>query len=145
MALWCQLCRLLFDEFKNQTGLFKIPSFEQTSTLKLNGLCKYSFFDHIFSINYDSENSISYIGNQKTVIKYDFIKELWIMNDTSNEFVHAVSDAPFRSLAIGKFVWNITNDTVCGKKHYSKALTLTSCHDDQFTCNDGLCINLAHR
>ena len=70
-------------------------SFEQTSTLKLNGLCKYSFFDHIFSINYDSENSISYIGNQKTVIKYDFIKELWIMNDTSNEFVHAVSDAPF--------------------------------------------------
>ena len=67
------------------------------------------------------------------------------MNDSSNEFALAVSDAPFRSLAIGKFVWNITNDTLCGKNHYSKALTLTSCHDDQFTCNDGLCIDLAQR
>ena len=120
-------------------------SFEKTSTLKLNGLCKYSFFDHIFSINYDPENSISYIGNQKTVIQYNFRKKLWIMNDSSNEFVYAMSDAPFRSLAIGKFVWNIINDTGCGKKIYSKALTLTSCNEDQFTCNNGLCINLAQR
>ena len=120
-------------------------SFEQTSTLKLYGLCKYSFFDHIFTVNYDPENSISYIGNQKTVIKYDFQKKLWIMIDLSHEFVHAVSETPFRSLAIGKFVWNITNDTECGEEAYSKALTLTSCRDDQFTCNDGLCINLAQR
>ena len=120
-------------------------SFEHTSTLKLNGLCKYSFFDHIFTVNYDPENSITYIGNEKTVIMYDFIKKLWIMNDTSNEFVYAESVAPFRSLAIGKFVWNITNDTECGEEAYSKALTLTSCYDDQFTCNDGLCINLDQR
>ena len=120
-------------------------SFEKTSTLKLNGLCKYSFFDHIFTINYDPENSISYIGNQKTVIQYNFQKKLWIMNDSSNEFVHAVSDASFRSLAIGKFVWNVTNDTECGREVDSKALTLTSCNDDKFTCNDGLCINLVQR
>ena len=120
-------------------------SFEKTSALKLNGLCKYSFFDHIFTINYDPEKIISYIGNEKTVIKYDFLKKLWTMNDTTNEFVYAVSGAPFRSLAIGKFVWNITNDTECDQEVTSKELTLTSCHDDKFTCNDGLCINLFQR
>ena len=120
-------------------------SFEKTSTVKLNGLCKYSYFDHIFSVNYDPENIISYIGNQKTVIKYDFLKKVWIMNDSSNQFVYAVSDAPFRSLAIGNFVWNITNDTECGKEVFSKALSLTSCSPTQFTCNDGLCISIAQR
>ena len=120
-------------------------SSEKTSTVKLNGLCKYSFFDHIFSVNYDPETIISYIGNQKTLIKYDFLKKLWIMNDSSNQFVYAVSDAPFRSLAIGNFMWNITNDTECGKEVFSKALSLTSCSPNQFTCNDGLCISIAQR
>ena len=132
-------------EEKKCTACELKSSFEKTSTVKLNGLCKYSFFDHIFSVNYDPDNIISYIGNQKTVIKYDFLRKVWIMNDSSNEFVYAVSDAPFRSLAIGNFVWNITNDTECGKEVFSKALSLTSCSPNQFTCNDGLCISIAQR
>ena len=120
-------------------------SFEDTSVLKLNGLCKYSFFDTTYQIQYDPENIIKYVGIEKSIISFDFAENIWIIRDVSNPFVNAVSDAPFRSLAIGNHLWNITNDTECSKEVYSKYLSLTSCSDDQFTCNDGLCININER
>ena len=120
-------------------------SFEKTSKMNLNGLCKYSFFDKIFRVQYDKENIISYVGNEKTLISYDFYEKLWKMSDASNPYVSAVSDAPFRSLAIGNYLWNITNDTECGKEFNSKFLSLTSCSEHKFTCNNGLCISIDQR
>ena len=120
-------------------------SFEKTSSMNLNGLCKYSFFDKIFQVQYNSEDIIYYVGNEKTLIKYNFDEKLWKMSDASNPYVSAVSDAPFRSLAIGNYLWNITNDTECGKEFYSKFLSLTSCSEHQFTCNNGLCISIDQR
>ena len=120
-------------------------SFQKTSIMKLNGLCKYSYFDKTYQIKYDPENIISFIGTEKSIISFDFDQKIWTIRDVTNPYVTAVSEAPFRSLVIGNYLWTITNDTECSKEVYSKYLSLTSCSNDQFTCNDGLCISIHQR
>ena len=78
-------------------------------------------------------------------ISFDFDQKIWTIRDVTNPYVTAVSEAPFRSLVIGNYLWTITNDTECSKEVYSKYLSLTSCSNDQFTCNDGLCISIHQR
>ena len=87
----------------------------QTSMITLRGLCKYSFFDQTYQIQYSPDSMISYVGIEKTIISYDFEENIWIMKDVSNPYVTAVSEASFRSLAIGNFEWTISNDTICSR------------------------------
>ena len=68
------------------------------------------------------------------------------MQLVTNPAVSAVSAAPFRSLAVGNLAWLVTNDTVCGGRGSSAAtLALTSCADTEFTCNNGLCVDIEDR
>ena len=115
-------------------------SFLKTSTLKLNGLCKLSYFDKIYQVKYDNENVITYVGIEKSVISYDFDRKTWRIMDMTNPDVVAESRAPFRSLAIGNYEWKITNDTECSQDDYTTVLSLTSCSREEFTCDNGLCI-----
>ena len=39
----------------------------------------------------------------------------------------------------------ISNDTECGQEVLTARLSLTSCSSLQFTCSDGLCVDLARR
>ena len=87
----------------------------RTSMLTLRGLCRYSYFDQTYQIQYSPHNIISYVGIEKTIISYDFEENAWTMKDVTNPYVTAVSEASFRSLAIGNFQWTITNDTICNR------------------------------
>ena len=87
----------------------------RTSMITLRGLCRYSFFDKTYQIQYSPDNIISYVGLEKTIISYDFEENVWTMRDVSNPYVTAVSEASFRSLAIGNFQWTITNDSICSR------------------------------
>ena len=87
----------------------------QASSLTLRGLCRYSSFDTTFTIHYSPESIISYIGLARTIISYDFTRNIWTMKDVTNPYVTAVSEASFRSLAIGNINWTITNDTKCSR------------------------------
>ena len=39
----------------------------------------------------------------------------------------------------------ISNDTECSQEVYTTSLSLTSCSSAQFTCSDGLCVDLTAR
>ena len=67
------------------------------------------------------------------------------MVDMSNQNVKAVSQASIRSLAIGNFMWDFTNDFKCGQGNYSTILSFTSCNNQEFTCDDGFCIDIDKR
>ena len=120
-------------------------SHQLTSTLKLNGLCKLTFFDTKYSIHYDTKKILTYVGIEKSIIEYNFDDKLWIIRDMTNPYVLATSTAPFRSLAIGNFEWNVLNDTECSQESYTAVLSLTSCATDEFTCDNGLCIPITER
>lgn len=67
------------------------------------------------------------------------------MMDMANANVKAVSQASFRTLAIGNFRWDFTNDSKCGQGNYSTILSFTTCNNHEFTCGDGFCINIDER
>ena len=116
----------------------------KTTTLKLRGLCPYSQIDTIYQADYDPVNTINYVGKEKSVISYDFEDEVWRIQDVTDPKIQAISSAPYRTLAVGNLKWNITNDG-CYKKSTAVRLSLTSCSDKQFTCNNGLCIRINKR
>ena len=124
----------------------EIPnSFEESAVLNLRGLCKYSFLDTKYKVVYSQDEIISYIGEQRSIISFDFESDTWTITDVINPSVVAILKAPFRSLAIGNNLWKITNDTECQKGSRSMILSLTSCSNEEFTCDDGLCVNLGQR
>ena len=87
----------------------------ETSKLALRGLCRYSSFDTIYTVQYSPDSMVSYVGVERTVISYNFTLNIWTMRDVINPTVTAVSKASLRSLAIGNILWTITNDTTCSQ------------------------------
>lgn len=120
-------------------------SFQESVIVTLRGLCKYSHFDTIYKLDYSPENEISYIGQERSIIKFDFGLDSWVIKDVTNPEVSAVLKMPFKSLGLGNQYWTITNDNYCQKGSTDIKLSLTSCSIEEFTCNDGLCTTLDHR
>ena len=87
----------------------------ETSKLTLRGLCRYSSFDTIYTVQYSPDSMVFYVGLERTIISYNFTLNIWTMRDVTNPAVTAVSKASFRSLAIGNIKWTITNDTKCSQ------------------------------
>ena len=111
----------LVSFFKECTACEIPNSHEKRAVLYLRGVCKYSYLDVKYNIMYDSDKSIYYLGDSKSVISYDFNENVWRLKDKSNPFLTAVSEASYRSLAIGNYNWTITNDTsMCNHRSYSR-------------------------
>ena len=94
----------------------------ETSKLKFRGLCRYSSFDTTYTVQYSPDSMVFYVGLERTVIRYNFTLNIWTMRDLSNPSVTAVSEASFRTLAIGNILWTISNDTTCSKGLYKTDL-----------------------
>ena len=106
---------------KECTGCEIPNALENKSVLNLRGVCKFSYLDRKYNIKYDSNNTISYLGDSKSVISYDFDALVWKLEDKTNPSLTAISEAPYRSFAIGNFNWTITNDSImCNHKSYSR-------------------------
>ena len=91
----------------------------ETSKLTLRGLCRYSSFDTTYTVQYSPDSMVFYVGVERTIISYNFTLNIWTMRDVTNPAVTAVSEASFRSLAIGNILWTISNDTKCSKGYDS--------------------------
>ena len=64
------------------------------------------------------------------------------MTDITSPNTTSISAIPFRTLAMGNHVWRMENDERCQKGSHTATLALTACTDEEFTCNDGLCLPL---
>ena len=62
---------------KKCTGCEITNTHEKTITLNLRGLCKDTYLDTQYAINYDPKNIITYIGIERNVISYDFVNKMW--------------------------------------------------------------------
>jgi hypothetical protein len=110
-------------------------SFEKSTFLMLRGLDSSSAFDRWgFYVPRFKDGFIMYYSLYDTVIEYDVSKTKWVMYISYDPTIIAESSATYGSLVIGNHEWKISN--------VSKTLTLTSCSFEQYTCNDGLCIDI---
>ena len=110
--IWPQPCQ---ESGKKCTACELKNSLQETTKLSLRGLCTLSSFDTTYTVQYSPDSMVSYVGVERTVISYNFSLNIWTMRDVTNPSVTAVSEASFRSLAIGNVLWTISNDTKCSK------------------------------
>ena len=113
--------------------------------LKLTGQCAQSAFDTFFQIQMDSVGSFIFYGFRGTVIRYEKESKMWNMTVLHFPAAFATSKAEFKTLVLGNHQWNIHNDDACSNDIENKVLTMSTCSKEQYTCNDGQCVNLDFR
>ena len=120
-------------------------SFEKTSTIRMRGLCKNTFFDKEYLISTGPDGYIRYIGTRSTIIDYDETAKQWVMSVVTRPEVVATSNASARSLLVGNNEWVMTGDTECFSGTSTVLLSMTTCTSEEYTCDDGHCIHLSRR
>ena len=88
---------------------------------------------------------ISYIGQKATIIDYDQETFKWNIRVENDRRISGSSYADIASFAIGTNTWDITGDYSCNTRPQNISLTLSSCSDSEFTCSDGVCIDINKR
>ena len=127
-------------------GMCLIPtSFWKTTVIKLRGVCKYSAFDKQYQVTVTESGEIVYYGIKKTILQYNYTLLAWQMTDVTDPSITATFESGFESMALGTNMWRINNDFKCQKGELSIPLSLSACKDTQFTCGDGLCIDIDER
>ena len=123
-------------------------SYSAQPVLRLRGLCSPRLMDFLFTPTQfpDNPGNMILLGQHNTRI--DYIDGQWHMNRNTRHPLKAVSNSTKESYLLGKHEWEISYDVFeCSKgKPYRTTLKLTGCkEEDEFTCDDGQCIEMRRR
>ena len=79
--------------------------------------------------------------------RYDNDEDLWVAQDPAYPHFMATVKVPEESLPLGPHIWTFYNDSKsCSLSPvYSREVTLSSCHNGEFTCRDGGCVATEER
>ena len=128
-----------------RTGCNLIHSHDQNVVLRLSGVCDRSVLDKHYHLRNDENGYLILNGFSGTIIQYDPVSRVWKLSVTHRPEVSGTSSAPFETLTLGNHEWEIINDMECKDGAEKKILTLSTCSEEQYTCNDGLCIDMESR
>ena len=79
------------------------------------------------------------------MISYNNEQETWNL-DVARSSLNGTSKASHASFTLGKHNWTISGDKDCtAEKRYHTELKMSWCQEDEFTCNDGQCVNIEKR
>ena len=81
------------------------------------------------------------------MISFDVNSQTWIWIDSMNNMSFATSSATYNSLLIGVHEVDFSGvmEDKCNQDGTVRKLKFTTCTPGQFTCNDGLCIDIEKR
>lgn len=129
--------------------------------VRIRGLCKKSVFDKRYMIGDDYYQGIFFQGERGTNIT----KKWTPNNGVAPEFamIHtqlerdkpnitikvnrAWTESPYGTFLLGKRKLKVEEDEGCEptKTNYTLDVVFSTCLDDEFTCDDGFCINMTKR
>ena len=69
----------------------------------------------------------------------------WEMTVVNKPNITAKSKSPLNLWTIGNHEWTIHNDDKCDEGMVTKVLSLTTCLEDSYTCDNGVCIPISKR
>ena len=115
----------------------------------VRGLCKNSLFNNMYTYNIDSKGDILYLGQKTSMITYDMMSQQWVWYDNKDNMSVATSNSSYASLLIGVHTVDFSGvvDDKCQDQEgvVVRSMKFTTCTYGQFTCSDGLCINIEER
>ena len=122
--------------------------FEKPVFIYLSGLCNNSPIDKIYSLIEPKEDTVdrlgTFAGTTGWVVGYNETLETWTVSHYAfvddGVIMLDQSRRPF-----GKKTWLVSNYECNQGEDTKLQLLISSCNDDQFTCNDGTCIHLQKR
>ena len=148
-----------YNTCPGKRGTNFICTFPKQPLFNLRGLCKeavmdtqYKFADHKpmnLSSNtgfysWGKDNTRSYVGPKGWVIVRDADDKKWRMSHPSypdQTLTMLDNDA----LPVGRHNWRIARDACSGGETVDKVLLLSGCHESEFTCDDGKCLDMSQR
>ena len=83
-----------------------------------------------------------YLGERKSSIRYNADMQIWNMTTRDKPGIYATSQASRTSILLGRHQWNLHNEPKC---LHELEMVLTSCHQSEFTCQNGTCIDMTQR
>ena len=93
----------------------------------------------------NEEGLVTYYGKSNTIITYVPDGRKWVMYLVNNNNTRAESKADLQTFVMGHNLWTIQNDYECSPTDVETVLSLTTCGNDKYTCNSGLCIDIEKR
>ena len=138
---------------KNQTFewslcvICSIPhTLARSVTLTMSGMCDNSAFDTFYHMENDAKGLVTYHGFDSSTIRFDTKQQLWVLTIKHKPNIVATCDSAVTTFVLGNHDWKVTNDSGC----YSggtevKRISFSTCSIDQYTCNDGFCVDLTSR
>ena len=124
--------------------LFQLSSWNQ-SYLESSGLCGQTGFDLEYTMIMGENGYVEYVGLMNSVIKYDLQEKSWIIKSLPHPNTFARSKAKFTSLFIGRHTWLVSNNDKCQAGEVEMSVKLSTCVEGQFTCGDGVFIDIDER
>ena len=113
--------------------------------LSLRGQCPHSNLDRYFVPDFN-RGQLVYHGHLGGKIEFESSSLTWVVR-VRNKTTRAVSQATRNSLALGEHSWKVYEENNACKLENgtSLKLSLTSCGEEEFGCEDGSCVEMNAR
>ena len=143
--------------YKRETDYICV--FNDKPTFSIRGLCKesvmdiqYKFADHkpldqgenLSPPQWGKDNTRGYVGPKGWTISRDPQDQLWkIKHSSYDELSLTMLDRD--ALPVGKHKWRVENNVCNQGETNDETLMISGCQENQFTCDDGKCLNITQR
>ena len=111
--------------------------------VRVRGLCMQQRLGTLY-FGWQLNKELFWVSPQGTFIRFDKKSERWVAKNKMFSSIYATSVAPYGSFLLGTHPWNIY-DPMCHNEEMIVNVSLTSCYNNDFNCNDGGCIPINYR
>ena len=118
---------------------------EASKQIVLRGLCPLSRIGKKYLMAQEpKERRRFFKGYTGWILAFEEEESIWTLKSAQAEKTFAKFTAN-KNYPMGRKDWMVTNDVCHGAGEHQMSLVLSACKDDQFTCDDGVCIDMASR